>query len=44
MWIKNNKTGLIWEVVEKSKIEALLKDPDYTESRKSTATKTTKED
>lgn len=37
MWIKNKKTGLIWEVTNKSMIDRLMKDSDYVESRKSTA-------
>lgn len=44
MWIKNKKTGLIWEIVDKSHIEKLLKDPNYQESRRAEAKKPKKED
>ena len=43
MWIKNKTTGLIWEIVEKNKIEKLLKDSNFVESRKAEA-KPKKED
>lgn len=39
MWIKNKKTGLVWEITNKSQIDSLLRDPDYIESRKAEAEK-----
>lgn len=39
MWIKNKKTGVLWEINDKAHQEALLRDPDYIESRKSEAKK-----
>ena len=41
MWIKNKKTGIIWEVVNQDMITRLLRNKDYIESRKSTAKKET---
>lgn len=42
MWIKNKKTEVIWEIVDKAQITKLLNSGDYVESRKVVAEKKTK--
>jgi len=44
MWIKNKKTGLVWEITNESQKNTLLRDPDYVESRKVTAEKKSKKE
>lgn len=44
MWIKNKKTGLTWEITNKSQIKRLLSNANYLESRKSTAEKKEKKE
>jgi hypothetical protein len=44
MWIKNKKTGLVWEITSESQKNSLLRNPDFVESRKVVAEKKSKKE